>query len=166
MALVVPAVLILPGLAVSLALGITGPYDEMLHNRPARYVKIAGWFSPNANLRPQLNPPLRFEFALPPSRPEGTTDILVAAGPQANRYQLRLVQALGKPTLISEFGLFGASKATVELGPAVGSRHLFVRYDPADMTLRVVENSALVLVHKFGPLITAPVEITATGAIR
>ena len=164
--LMISTVLILPGLAVSLALGITGPYDEMLHNRPARYVKIAGWFSPNANLRPQLNPPLRFEFALPPSRPEGTTDILVAAGPQANRYQLRLVQALGKPTLISEFGLFGASKATVELGPAVGSRHLFVRYDPADMTLRVVENSALVLVHKFGPLITAPAEITATGAIR
>ena len=165
MALVVPAVLILPGLAVSLALGITGPYDEMLHNRPARYVKIAGWFSPNANLRPQLNPPLRFEFALPPSRPEGTTDILLAAGPQASRYELRLVQALGKPTLVSEFGPYGASKATVELGPAVGPRHLSVRYEPAVMTLVVAENGASVLQHKFGPLITAPAEVTTAAVV-
>lgn len=163
--LVISAVLILPGLAVSLALGITGPYDEMLRNRPARYVKIAGWFSPNQNLRPQLNPALQFEFALPPNRPEGTTDILVSAGPQANPYQLRLVQALGKPTLISEFGLFGASKATVELGPVVGSRHLLVRYEPATMTLVVAENGAPVLEHKFGPVITAPAEVTTRAVI-
>jgi len=28
------------GVAVSLALGISGPYDEMLRNRPAGYLKI------------------------------------------------------------------------------------------------------------------------------
>lgn len=157
--LVIPALLIVPCLAVSLALGINGPYDEMLRNRPDRYVKIARWFSPSANLRPQFNPPLKAEFTRLATRPEGTTEILLAAGPKAAPYELRFMQALGKPTLVSEFGLFGASKATAELAPAAGTRHLEVRYNPADMTLTVTENGAPVLRHKFGPLVTAPAEI-------
>ncbi len=156
---IIPCALILPGLAVSLALGITGPYDEMLHNRPLRYVRIASWFSPASNLRPQLNPPLSFTFDRPATSPEGTTDILITAGPAAARYELRLVQALGKPTLISEFGLYGASKTTAELAPATGPRHFSVRYEPADMTLTVTENGQPVLRHKFGPFVTAPAEI-------
>lgn len=159
--LVIPALLVVPCLAVSLALGITGPYDEMLRNRPARYVKIAQWFSPVANLRPRLNPPINALFTRPATRPEGTTEILLAAGPTAAHYELRFMQALGKPTLVSEFGLFGASKATAELAPTTSPRHLDVRYNPADMTLTVTENGVPVLRHKFGPLVTAPAEITS-----
>lgn len=158
--LLIPALLVIPCVAVGLALGITGPYDEMLRNRPARYVKIARWFSPVSNLRPQLNPPMSARFTRPATRPEGTTEILLAAGPKAAHYELRFMQALGKPTLVSEFGLFGASKATAELGAATGMLLLEVRYNPADMTLTVTENGVPVLRHKFGPFVTAPAEIS------
>src|SRR5262249_28788192 len=45
---------VLYSLVANLALGIAGPYDEMLRNRPARYLRIARWFSPFDRFRPVL----------------------------------------------------------------------------------------------------------------
>ena len=50
------------GVLVNLALGIAGPYDEMLKNRPLRYVRIARWLSPVEKFRPVLNPKLAVDF--------------------------------------------------------------------------------------------------------
>lgn len=44
------------GMVVNLALGIQGPYGEMLRTRPITYVRIARWFSPVERTRPLLNP--------------------------------------------------------------------------------------------------------------
>ncbi len=50
------------GAVVNLALGISGPHQEMLQNHPQRYLRIAGWFSPIARFRPLLNPSVSISF--------------------------------------------------------------------------------------------------------
>ena len=152
--------LIVPGMAVSLALGITGPYNEMLRNKPARFVRIAGWFSPVERFRPQLNPLMWATFDRPPERPEGTKEILITAGPAVAKYQLTFLQVMGKPTLVSEYGMFGVSKITRELPPATGTLQLQAAYSSVDGTMRVRQNGALVVEHKFGPFVSAPSEMT------
>src|SRR5665213_1367726 len=39
------------GVVVNLAMGVTGPYDDMMKNEPGRYVAIARWMCPVAKLR-------------------------------------------------------------------------------------------------------------------
>ena len=57
--------LVLYSAFVNLALGITGPYDEMLRNRPQTFVRIARWFSPIATHRPEVNPHIALDLATP-----------------------------------------------------------------------------------------------------
>jgi len=47
----------------NLALGVAGPYDDILRYRPAAYVRLAQHFSPAAQYRPLLNPPIAVELA-------------------------------------------------------------------------------------------------------
>jgi hypothetical protein len=46
----------------NLALGVAGPYDDILRYRPAAYVKLARRFSPNPEYRPLLDPRLAVEM--------------------------------------------------------------------------------------------------------
>ncbi|MCU1328798.1 MAG: hypothetical protein JWN34_4168, partial [Bryobacterales bacterium] len=151
--------LLVPGMIVSLAFGFNGPYDEMLRNKPARYVRIAGWFSPVARQKPLLNPSIEHSFTRPAVQPEGTRDVLIDAGPSGARYELRLEQLAGKPILISQFFHAPQNGVKNELPPVNAARQLRAEFDPATLTMTVTQNGAVVLVHKLGPLVTAPSEI-------
>jgi hypothetical protein len=163
---VLTALLVLPGLVVGLVMGVNGPYNEMLHNRPARYARIARWFSPIGRYRPQLKPSLDYQFDRSGTLPEGTRDVLFGAGPLSARYELRLEQALGKPRLISEFFQQGESKVTDEFTSAPGRVHIRVSYDPAGEAMIVERDGVTVITHKFAPLVTAPSEVYIGPPIR
>jgi hypothetical protein len=47
----------------NLALGIAGPYDDILRYRPAAYVKLAGRFSPNPEYRPIFDPNIEVKLS-------------------------------------------------------------------------------------------------------
>ena len=55
--------LVVWGAVANLALGIAGPYDDLLRYRPAGYVRLARWFSPVTEFRPMLNPALSVQLA-------------------------------------------------------------------------------------------------------
>ena len=57
------AALIAFGGIVNLAFGLSGPYEDVLKNRPAAYARLARWFSPVPDLRPLINPRLDVEFS-------------------------------------------------------------------------------------------------------
>ena len=48
----------------NLALGIAGPYDDILRYRPAAYVRLAQRFSPAAEYRPLLDPRIAVDVAV------------------------------------------------------------------------------------------------------
>jgi hypothetical protein len=57
--------LILYSAIVNLALGVTGPYEEMLRNRPQTFVRIARWFSPVSDYRPAMSPHIARDLTEP-----------------------------------------------------------------------------------------------------
>jgi hypothetical protein len=158
--------LIVPGLITGLIFGFNGPYNETLHNRPARYAKIAGWFSPIEKYRPQLHPAINFEFDRPGIMPEGTRDVLLGAGPVPARYEVRLEQMLGKPRLVSEFFQVGVSTVIQDLVAPPGRMKLRVWYDRPNNTMLVSQDGAVVLTHQFPPLVAAPTEINPGPPVR
>jgi hypothetical protein len=129
----------------------------MLRNRPDRYVKIAGWFSPFAKYRPQLNPALNVEFktAIGPVRQD-----LLAAGRQ---YQLYAEPVNGKPTIISH-----ASQSTVtqELIASGNPVDFHVTYVPESGEMHITADGQEIIVHRIGPLVAAPAEVMITGQRR
>ena len=56
------AVLVACSAIVNLALGIGGPYDQMLKSRTVSYLRIARWFSPFEQFRPMLNPKVAIDL--------------------------------------------------------------------------------------------------------
>ena len=93
------------GMIVNLALGISGPYDEMLENRPARYVRMARLFSPLQRYRLELNPDLNVTFHANIGRlPDRARKDLVTAGRSRHQYELYAEQSGDKLNLISRTG--------------------------------------------------------------
>jgi hypothetical protein len=145
------------GCVVNLALGISGPYWEMIRNKPARFVKIAGWFSPLERHRPVLNPPIdvTFHAVVKPGPNHARTDLLKAAR-YPNQYELWVEQAAGKPKLISSFA---GSTVSQDVAASDLPGELHVRYLPASGEIRVSRNGTDMLVHRIGPLVAAPSQI-------
>src|SRR5262249_25572038 len=78
---------ILGGAIANLALGIAGPYDEMVKSHPGRYVRIAQWFSPVEQFRPILKPKLDVVFTAEfSSQPDGFREPLMTIGSQPYRH--------------------------------------------------------------------------------
>jgi len=74
-----------------------GPYDEMKMNKRARFVRIAGWFSPIEKFRPALNPRLGRKLqSLPPC-------FCFFAGRLPWRYELSMERAGAKSNLVSRY---------------------------------------------------------------
>jgi hypothetical protein len=112
------------GLVVNLAMGIAGPYDELLKNKPARYVRIASWFSPVRGLRPELNAAIEVDFsAVVKAEPDHVREDLFSAGRRPWGYELFLDHLNGKPVLVSRFG---GADLTREMTP--GEVRFQVRY--------------------------------------
>ncbi len=149
------------GFAVNAAMGITGPYDEIVHNKPARYVAVARWFSPIAGHRPQLNPAFdqRFSARIVKGFDHVRKDLFYAGQPPY-RYEVYLDQLDGKAVLVSE--LHG-DRAEHEIPFSDQPVAFEVKYLPATGEAVISSNGAELIRHKVGPLIAAPSEITSTG---
>lgn len=92
---------VLFGAVVNLALGISGPYEELRKNRPLRYVRIARSLSPFAETRPILNPHIDVEFtAAIANPPDGFREPLLSIG--HNQYRLYVERTAAGVRLISQ----------------------------------------------------------------
>jgi hypothetical protein len=152
-----PGVLIVFGLAVSLALGISGPNDEMLKNRPDEYMRIAGVFSPIAKFRPVLNPEFSTTFSAEfTAQSEHYREPLLTLGRQADRYYLYAEHVGGKVRIASYRELSEIDCLIDPKGPV----RFDVKYDRGLRIMHVVIDGQERLRHPIGSLVTAPADIT------
>jgi hypothetical protein len=147
------------GILVNLALAITGPYDDVLRNRPVNYLRVARWFSPVEHFRPMMNPAVDVSFiASIEPRPDDYREPLLTMGRQAHRYLLYVENAGGKLRLCSKSE---GSTMAHDLGPGAGRDVTFrVRYGPESRQISVAVNSHPLFVHEIGTLVTAPSDVS------
>lgn len=158
----VSVALVLYSMAVNLALGIQGPYDEVVQVSPAKYVKLARCFSPVPELRPLLNPRFVVEATFDFTGLENTgAKPLVTAGRLGSRYAL-YAEAMsgGVVRLVSSTSLTAHNSvfAEVMLAPGKPDR-VRVEYSPHDLVMLVFWNDQKVLQHRLPFLITAPAQV-------
>ena len=148
------ALMIAFGAIANMALGILGPYAEIVKNRPRSFVRIAGWFSPVEKFRPMLNPPIRAafkaEFASPPER---IREPLVTVGNTASPYFLYAENSPAGVRLVSR----AVDSLAYDL--ATRSAGIQLEFVPESGTMIVRVNGREALAHKVGPLVTAPSEV-------
>jgi hypothetical protein len=152
------AVTIVCGIVVNLALGILGPYGDMVKRRPESYVRLARWFSPSQESRPVLNPHVTVTFTAEFRRqPDRFRDPLVLLGGRAYRYFLFAEHVGGKLRMVSV-----ADGAVVQQdieGADDQRAEIRVQYDPASGRLATSINGREVAVHELGTLVMAPSQI-------
>lgn len=150
------ALLALAGAVVNLALAMTGPYDDILRNRPANYLRLAGWFSPSADSRPRLNPPLAISFtARFTPQEDGTREPLVTVGRYAYSYSLH-AEHRGQRVRIVSF----SEGSTVEAEIAREGAHAFeVAFLPGTGEVTVNVNGARLFAHAIKTWVTAPAQV-------
>jgi hypothetical protein len=151
------AVSVALGIVVSLALGISGPRDEMLKNRPEAYLRIAHFFSPAAKFRPVLNPALSAAFTAEfVAQPDHYREPLFTAGRQADFYYLYAEHLPGKIRIASYREL---SEIDCLIDPA-RSAAFELKYDPLSRIMHVSIDGQERLSHNIGNLVTAPADVT------
>jgi hypothetical protein len=147
------------GVVANAALGITGPLDEMLKNRPFRYARMARWFSPVDQLRPLLNPNVSVEFQAEVSqRPDGSREPLLAMGWQTGRDILYFEHHLDRLRLVSEAD--GSTVAQEVPYPGLQPVAVRVAYTPDSHRLTVSFDGREVLTQEVPMLLTAPAQVT------
>jgi hypothetical protein len=153
------AIAILWGAVANMALGVSGPYDEMLRNRPKSYLRTARWFSPMERFRPVMNPVVEVRFTAHfPDNPHSQREPLVTMGRQAHRYMLYAEGPAGKLRLVSR-----AENSTVveEVQHRAGEpADIRVMYSPESGKMATMLDGREVLVHEVGTLVTAPADVT------
>lgn len=142
----------------NLALGVAGPYDEVLKNRPADYLRIARWFSPAAEFRPLLNPALSVDFTAEfPPLANGRREPLLTMGHQSYRYFLYAEHLPGKIRISSQ-----SDRSTIAHEVEMqGALEIRVTYAPESGRMTTSLNGNAVMSHDIGTLVTAPAQITA-----
>jgi hypothetical protein len=125
---------------VNLALGISGPYDEMLRNRPQTFVHIARWFSPLTRHRPELNPHIVRDCATPQ----------LTIGGRTLHYELTA----------RDGHLISKSDSTTMVADLETAAPLHFDYTAPRVTIS--QNGRPILVHDVGSLVTAPSQVRAT----
>lgn len=154
--------LLLYGIAVGLAIGIQGPYDEFLQHNPRAFVALAKWFSPVERLRPMLNPRLEgealFEF---PAAANVTSWPLMAAGRFGSRVaiQAELIDT-NRLRITSIVGTPGDSVTAEASLLRDHPNRMRVEFSPADRILSLEWNGERVLRRQLAYLVTAPDQFT------
>jgi hypothetical protein len=155
---------VISGTVVNLALAITGSYDDLMKNKPARYIAIARRLSPVARLRPQLDPPIAADFtASVGPAPEHYTQDFLFAGRRPWRYELFLDHLHGGPVLVSRIGL---EEVAIPMQPSAEPVRFHVVFSPSTHEMTVTANGAEVVRQKIEPLIAAPAQIEVRAANR
>ena len=149
------------GAALNASMGITGPYGDIVRNKPARFVKVAGFFSPIARLRPQLNPAFDAPFSSPVIKGyDHVRKDLFFAGQPPLRYEVFLDQLDGKAVLVSSFN---NAQVSHELPFSSQPVRFEARYVPQTGEAIVTSDGTELLRQKIGTLVAAPIDI---GPVR
>jgi hypothetical protein len=147
------------GAVVNMALAISGPYDEMLKNRPKSYLRIAHWFSPIEQFRPTMNPAIDVAFTAEfAAQPDGVREPLLTMEHHAFQYFLYAERSAGKVKLVSR-----AENSTIQRELPDGDQkwaEVRAAYAPESGKLTITVNGRELLVHDIGTLVTAPAQIT------
>ena len=147
------------GLVANLALGISGPYDDLLKNRPAGYMRIARWFSPIERFRPILNPTvivdLRVEFV---PHEDGFREPLLTMGSHTYRHFLHVTHVPGKLRITSQSDASAVAYDLAWLDNRTAD--IRVKYSPESGRLVTAINGQEVISHDIKQLLTAPAEVT------
>ena len=155
---IVLAILVAYSAVVNLALGLAGPYNYMLKNRPVNYMRIVRWFSPVREFRPILNPHIAADFTAQfATPPDGVHEPLVTIGQQTFRDFVYVEYRPGALRIISEAE---GSNATYDMPRPTGPVHMRVAYSPGSANLTVAVDGRDVLVHHAGPVYAAPAQVT------
>ncbi len=143
---------------VNLAAGVIGPYDDILGNQPARYVRLARPFSPVAEFRPMLNPEVAAEFmATFTTQPPGFREPLLAAGTRLHGYALTVEHQANGLRIVSQLG---DSKMEHDMPAPDKPVQIRVSFAPASSKIAVTLDGQTILAQSIGPLVTAPAQLT------
>jgi hypothetical protein len=143
------------GFVANFALGITGPYDEMLNLRPVSYLRIARWFTYDPNYLPLLNPEvavdLRAQFG---SYGPGLSEPLVMMGHFAHRYFLVVEHEKDKLRLVGQSAAHG--RRSYEIAhPRDRAVTISLRYNPLAGVMTLSLDGEPVIWHEIRTLVTA-----------
>jgi hypothetical protein len=146
------------GVVVSLALGIAGPYNDLLGYRPAAYVRLAGWFSPVAEYKPLLNPDLRLAFRARFSPQEvGSRESLISVGKERRYWFLYAEHLSGGLRVVSQTE---QSRMYYDFTPTGdGAAEFRVEFSGKTTLLTVRLNGHIVLEQAIPVLVTAPSQV-------
>ena len=127
----------------------------MMKNKPARFVRIASWFSPIEKFRPVLNPKIDASFEAAVGTGRFRYDLFFA-GQLPYRYELSVERAEGKLNFISRYNQSTMSCEIEDSGRFMAWR---VTYSPESGEIHVSVDGRELLAHKIGSLVTAPAQI-------
>jgi hypothetical protein len=152
------AVLVAYSVIANLALGIGGPYDEMLKSRTVSYLRIARRFSPIEKYRPMMNPKIVIDLtAEVKAQPDGFVEPLITMGQQSYRHFISIEHLGGRLRIISRSDTSTVAHEIEDPGAKpVGIR---VMYGSESGKLTIAVNGQEILGHAIGILVTAPAQI-------
>ncbi|HYO83363.1 MAG TPA: hypothetical protein VES20_18305, partial [Bryobacteraceae bacterium] len=139
------------------ALGITGPYDDVLQRRPESWLRVARAFSFSEKHTPLLNPrvTIRLRFSPETTRP-GARDPLVVLGRHAHRWLLYIERESDRLLLVSE------TTTGMERQPiphTQGPVSVRAEFDPASRVMATTVNGMAALNHRLDAQVVAPSQI-------
>jgi hypothetical protein len=150
------------GVIVNLALGITGPFDDILANRPASYVRIAGWFSPVDRYRPMMNPSIAVTIDVAfAEHSSGFREALVTIGGQGARHSVYVEHRGSDVTLVShsEHNLAPDAAAVIAAKPS----RIRMTYEPSDRVFTIAVNNITAIRQPLPGMVTAPSQVIIGG---
>jgi len=159
------ACLIVYSVVANLALAIQGPYDDVLRNRPARYLRIAKWFSPTTETRPAEDPRISVNLSFQCSRDSmGMREPLITMGHSHFHYFLFVEKTGNKLKLISKSEELDAGYDL----PDAWTRPVALRldYSPESHQLTVELDGQAAIQQHISKLITAPAEVEIGHNLR
>ena len=159
---VISGLLVIYSAVVNLALGIVGPYGDMISRRPTSYVRMASWFSPVDEDRPRLNPSIRIlldvKFA---THESGYQEPLVTLGSQGARHAV-LVEHRG-----SELWLVCRSENEVGSSQSARITHkqsrIEISHDSQSHRLSVAVDGHRIIERPVAVVVTAPAQVMIGG---
>jgi hypothetical protein len=147
------------GIACSLALAMSGPYNNFLHDRPESFARIARRFGPIARYRPLLDPPVDLDItAVCAPHYDGFREPLVAMGRSMYREVVALEHHPEKFRIIANSETNSAVQEIDSLGVRPHTFHIV--YRPETHVLTVAVDGTPVVTQSLEHLYTAPSQVT------
>jgi len=148
---------------INLALGVQGPYDQVVEGHSKGYVRLSRWLGPSPFHRLMLDPRLAIEalYEFPAAAP-GLRVPLAAAGRFGSRYLLSAEMLGGdRVRLVSTASPTSGNTASADVTlPAGAPVRVRLEYVPETHRMLVEWNGVRVIQHELKFLVTAPGQVT------